>query len=65
MIDSVPLNNPEIHTLQPLLNDKFEPELYNKLTSKTQFFKLTWKENFKKLIDNHETFYGHIINMYK
>ena len=60
MLDSVPLNNPEIEGLRPLLNSKWDEKKFAALTSSTTFFKLTWKHKFEKNISGSETFYGHI-----
>ena len=60
LLDSVPLNNPEIDNLQPLLNLPFNSEIYKNLISDTIFFKLTWKQKFYKNISENKTFYGHI-----
>ena len=65
MIDSVPLNNPEIETLRQLLNSQWDEEKFAALIRSTTFFKLTWKHKFEKNISGRETFYGHIINSVK
>ena len=65
MLDSVPLNNPEIEGLRPLLNSKWDEKKFAALTSSTTFFKLTWKHKFEKNISGSETFYGRIINSVK
>ncbi len=63
LLDSVPLNNPEIEGLRPLLNSPWNDEKFAVLTISTNFFKLTWKHKFEKIISGHETFYGHIVKM--
>ena len=62
LLDSVPLNNPENEGLRPLLNSAWDEKKFADLTSSTNFFKLTWKHQFKKNISGLETFYGRIIN---
>ena len=61
MLDSVPLNNPGIEDLRPLLNSPFDEKKFEELTSSTIFFKLTWKNKFEKNISGVPTFYGKII----
>ena len=61
MLDAVPLNNPEIDNLQPMLNLPYDEKKFAALTKSTNFFKLTWKQEFQKNISGSETFYGRII----
>ena len=61
LFDNVPFNNPNIYELFNLLNSKWDAELYEKLKQNTTFFKLSWKNKYKKEIDGHETFYGHLL----
>ena len=61
LLDAVPLNNPEIEGLRPLLNSIFDEKQFQQLKSSTNFFKLTWKHKFEKIISGHETFYGHLL----
>ena len=61
MFDSVPLNNPEIDSLQPLLNLPYDKKKFADLTKSTNFFKLTYKHKFVKNVSGSETFYGKLI----
>ena len=63
LLDSVPLNNPEIDGLRPILNSQWDEKKFADLTQNTNFFKLTWKHPFKKNISGCETFYTRIINV--
>ena len=60
LLDSVPLNNPEIESLRTLLNSPYDENKFAVLTHSTIFFKLTWKHKFQKTISGCKTFYGHI-----
>ena len=64
LIDAVPQSNPDLRKLNGLLNSEFNQDKFNKLTLSTQFFKLTYKQKFNKLINNHKTFYAHVLEMY-
>ena len=61
LLDSVPLNNPEIEGLRALLNSTWDENKFAALTHSTIFFKLTWKHKFPKMISGHKTFYGRIM----
>jgi len=63
ILDTVPLNNPEIEGLRPLLNSPFDEKKFANLTQNTNFFKLTWKHKFQKKVANRETFYGYIMKI--
>ena len=65
LIDAVSENNLQWAALSPLLNSEFNQDKFNELTSSTQFFKLTYKQKFNKLINNHKTFYAHVLESYK
>ena len=64
LIDAVPQSNPDLRKLNGLLNSEFNQYKFNELTSSTQFFKLTYKQKFNKLINNRKTFYAHILELY-
>ena len=61
LMNSVPLNNPEMGLLDDLMSKKFDEDLYKQLTENTIFFKLAWRTDYKKSIADHETFYGHLL----
>ena len=60
LLDSVPINNPEIDSLRPLLNSPWDENKFAALSRSTIFFKLTWKHEFQKNISGQETFWGKI-----
>ena len=60
MLDAVPLNNSEVDSLRPVLNDEWDAEEFRRLAKATQFFKLTYKHKYVKAKHGRETFYGHI-----
>lgn len=61
LLDSVPLNNPEVEGLRPLLNLPFDSKKFESIKNSTIFFKLTYKHKFQKYISDFQTFYGQII----
>ena len=63
ILDDVPLNNPELYSLDDLMSSKFDENLYKKLTADTMFFKLTWKKTYKESVLGNETFYGHLLKV--
>ena len=64
ILDGVPLNNPELYSLEDLMSSKFDETIYKKLTDETMFFKLSWKSNYsKKTVLGSETFYGHLLKV--
>lgn len=50
LIDELPFNNPQIEELQSRMSKPFDKNSYDKLinSSDTDFFKLSWRTNFKK-----------------
>ncbi len=62
MLDELPVNNPDVDSIQALLNMQFDEKKFADLTQNTNFFKLTWKDQFQKNIAGSETFYGKIMD---
>ena len=46
IINSIPNSNPEVSSLQPLLDSPFREEDFRSLSKETYLFKLNWKEKF-------------------
>lgn len=64
-IDNIPQSNLYLHDFAPNLNKKFEQTIWNKWTSNTKMFKLTYKQKFhKKNQDGTLTFYGYLTSTY-
>ena len=61
MLEGVELSNPAFDDLQSILNDKWDAEKWEGLSRETQYFKLTYKHNFRKEIHGRETLYGYIM----
>ena len=61
LLDSVPINNRGVESLNPLLNSEWDAAAFENLTSDTLFFKLTWKRKLEKALHDRETFYGHLL----
>lgn len=60
-IDRIPKSNNKIYDLHLIMDDEYEENKYRDTTQDTTFFKLTWKQKYKKITeDNKETFYGYI-----
>ena len=65
MIDSVPINNPNIHEIQLRLNLNYEYNkiLFDDVCKDTFFHVLTWKKKFNEFTKSNKlTNYGYIIN---
>ena len=60
-LDAVPLNNPEVDSLRPILNEEWNSGKLEELSASTDFFKLTYKHRLEKNISGQETFYGHLV----
>ena len=61
LVDAVPLNNQGIKELDRYFNDKYSKELLDSILSKSTFFKLNWKRDYKKEINGKETVYGYFL----
>ena len=58
-IDSLEENNVNRGKLMPMLNDVYDENKLNEITSNTWLFKLTYKQQLKQYdANNNETFYG-------
>lgn len=58
IFDSVPCNNPRCDDLVPLINEPYDPNLWESLVADTTLFKLSWKRSFIDRVEGCETFYG-------
>ena len=65
-IENIPINNVDRDYLASIFNNKFDEKEYsNFINSDTYFYKLSWRENFKKYTQNGEkTFYDVYVNRY-
>ena len=61
LVDSVPLNNQGIKELDKHFNDEYSKELLDNILSKSTFFKLNWKRDYKKEINGKKTLYGYFL----
>lgn len=57
LIDSVPVTNKNMHSLLPILNEEYSDDCYQKLKRNTFFFKLTYKLNYLRNI-NQNSYYA-------
>lgn len=65
-IDGIAESNTELYTLDGLMNEEFDPDVWDRLTADTALFKLSWKQNYKKQTANGEpTFFGYLCEKYK
>lgn len=65
LIDEVPISNLKMHSLLPVINSQFNQVTMNDLTNNTSMFKLTYKGEFKEIVNGKETFYRYIIRKWK
>lgn len=64
LIDSVPLNNPDVSFLQFHFDEPFDQEIFDRICSTTCLHKLSWKGDHSAVTaDGGETYYGHILGM--
>ncbi|QJQ94005.1 MULTISPECIES: capsular polysaccharide synthesis protein [Halomonadaceae] len=64
MIDNVPYNNPESLTLQKMLDQKYDENLFTEIQQETYLHKLSWKKEHSCFLNNNEremTFYGYVM----
>ena len=61
LVDAVPLNNQGIKELDKHFNDEYSKELLDNILSKSTFFKLNWKRDYKKEINGKKTLYGYFL----
>ncbi len=59
MLDSIPVNNPNVSFLQDCLSKEFDASEWNYLKENTCFFKLNWKSEIAN--ENADTFYNKLI----
>ena len=60
-IDSLPETNHDMHSLRGILNCEYSADVFDSLLRKNEMFKLTYKGEFKEIVNGKETFYQHII----
>lgn len=60
IIDKVPTNNTKLYSLQPILNDSFEMDVWNALNEDNYMFKVTQKITYTKSHDENMTYYGYL-----
>ena len=63
-LDALPISNLQMHAMLPLLNNIYDKMTWDKLTSKTSMFKLTYKGHYAKSVNGKDTFYGHVLKLY-
>lgn len=64
MIDDVPINNPHIHDLSPILNQPFDRSKFQQLTQDTYLFKLSWRlYSEAELTENKDNYYHSLLQM--
>jgi hypothetical protein len=61
IIDENSYNNINVHKLYPLLSEKFDEKKYKEITENTNLFKLSWRKEQLKKVENELTFYGKLI----
>lgn len=65
MIDNCPPSQPELYSMEILLNEAFEEEKWERLTKETVFFKLSYKHIFENHTkDGKKTYYAKIMEQY-
>ena len=58
MIDKVEYNNPCLYVLNALMNKPYSNKEWDMLRSETDFFKLSWKEQYiQESVDEQMTYY--------
>lgn len=61
MIDTLLINNENVHKMQPLLCNEYDENIYRSLTNQTYLFKLNWKEySTEELENNKNNLYHHL-----
>ncbi len=66
MIDDVPMNNPDVHALAPILCDKTDMSSLAGLGSETFIFKLNWKKFTDiQLLASNDSLFAHLFNVFK
>ena len=62
VIDSIPLNNVDLHKSRYLFNRKCDIHVYNELVKNNQFLSLTWRIPYCTHDENGQlTYYGHLL----
>lgn len=65
MIDNCPPSQPELYSMEILLNEAFDEEKWKRLTEETVFFKLSYKHIFEDYTkDGKKTWYAEIMEQY-
>ncbi len=59
MIESVPMNNPDVHSLNPILEQDYDEETYRKICASTSMFKLSYRNHDDERLKRPESTYSH------
>ena len=58
LVDSLPYNNEGVKELDKHFSDAYSDSLYSSILSKSVFFKLNWKREYKIESNGKETIYA-------
>lgn len=65
MIDRVPVNNPQVHSLSRLLCDDFDDIIYKSMLCDTQLFKLSSRKYKKEQLHaNSRSYHAHLLHIF-
>ena len=63
-IEKIPYNNPQLYSLQDLLDSTFDSKTYERIRQNTFLFKLSLKQyDDRELTQNTANFYNHLANL--
>jgi hypothetical protein len=62
LLDSIPLNNPQVLDLQSCLGNPEDSSLLPRLKTDTQLFKLSWKKQVPLMVDGKKTVFNRLVN---
>lgn len=62
LIDAIPYNNPQLHSLEKLMNVPYNESEFHRITTDTSFHKLSRKAEHHKTADGMPTFYAYLLD---
>lgn len=62
LIEAIPYNNPQLHSLERLMNNPYNDSEFHRVTKDTSFHKLSRKAEHHKITDGMPTFYSYLLD---